>query len=178
MLHVLHFDGSGGDSVLVDGLKLADIIKTDHPEDYQILSQVPLDFHYTDKNNRYTSSFVPFTTDPESGQVSQVHFNNYDRSPISRSTMQALWRVKPEGSVVDIYRAMQTFTRAMRARENQYRFLLEPCRALIFDNHRVLHARMGFTGARRLCGGYVNREDWRSRVKVAREREEMNDKSL
>ena len=170
MLHVLHFNGAGGDSVLVDGFKLADVIRNEHPEDYQILSQVPFDFHYTDKNNRYVSSFIPFMIDPESGKVFQVHFNNYDRSPISTSTMNALQRAKPDGSIADIYHAIQTFTKSMRDIENQYRFLLKPGRAVIFDNHRVLHARMSFTGNRRLCGGYVNREDWRSRARVAREK--------
>lgn len=33
----------------------------------------------------------------------------------------------------------------------------------VFDNHRVLHGRSSFTGQRRLCGAYVNHDDYRSR---------------
>ena len=168
MLHVTYFKGTGGESILVDGFKLAQVIKEENPEHYHILSTVPLDYCYMDKDNHYLNSYVPFTLNSVTGSISQVHFNNCDRSPISARTLQALHRVKPTGSITDIYGAIQTFMRTMREKEYQYRFHLMPGRALIFDNHRVLHARTAFTDRRRLCGGYVNREDWRSRVMVTR----------
>ena len=170
MLHVTNFQGTGGESILVDGFKLAEIIKEEKPDHYHILSTVPLDYCYRDKNNQYLSSYVPFTLDPETGNVSQIHFNNSDRLPISANAMQALHRVKPKGSIADIYGAIQTFVKTVKEREYQYRFRLEPQRAVIFDNHRVLHARTAFTGKRRMCGGYVNREDWRSTVIITRNR--------
>lgn len=166
MLHVTYFKGAGGESVLVDGFKLAQVIEEENPDHYHILSTVPFDYQYRDKDNRYLNSYVPFTLNPDTGSISQVHFNNYDRSPISTRTVQALHRIKPSGSIADIYEAIQTFLKTMRESEYQYQFRLEPGRAVIFDNHRVLHARTAFTGRRRLCGGYVNREDWRSRVMV------------
>lgn len=168
MLHVIHFKGTGGESILVDGFKLADVIRDESPNHYHILSTVPFEYHYTDKNNKYLSSFIPFTLDPESGKVAQVHFNNCDRLPISASTIRALDKVKPGGSIADIYGAIKTFTRAMREEKHQYRFRLEPGRAVIFDNHRILHARTSFTMKRRMCGGYINREDWKSTVMVNR----------
>ena len=168
MLHVVHFDGTGGESILVDGFKLAEVIQKENPDHYHILSTVPFGFHYTDKNNKYLSSFIPFTIDTRSGKISQVHFNNYDRLPIDAVSMQALLKVKPHGSITDIYRAIQTFTKTMRDERYQYRFRLEPGRAVIVDNHRLLHARTAFTMTRRMCGGYVNREDWRSKAMVTR----------
>ena len=168
MLHVIDFKGTGGESILVDGFKLGEVLRKECPDDYHILSAVPIDFHYTDKNNKYIGSFVPFTIDPESKNISQVHFNDCDRLPIGASTMQALHKIKPDGSISDIYRAIQSFTKTMRENKYQYRFRLEPGRAVIFDNHRVLHARTSFTMKRRMCGGYINREDWRSRVAMTR----------
>lgn len=168
MLHVVHFKGTGGESILVDGFKLAEVIQEENPDHYHILSTVPLEFHYTDKNNKYMSTFVPFTVDQENGKLSEVHFNNYDRLPLGATTMQALRKTKPNGSITDIYEAIQTFTRTMRDKNLHCKFRLEPGRAVIFDNHRVLHARTSFTMRRRMCGGYVNREDWRSKVMVAR----------
>ena len=76
MFHVLYFNGTGGESILVDGFKLAEVIKEESPYHYQILSTVPLNYQYKDKNNRYLSSFVPFKINPETGQVSEIHFNN------------------------------------------------------------------------------------------------------
>lgn len=170
MLHIVHFNGTGGESILVDGFKLAEVIKEENPDHYHILSTVPLSYHYSDKNNKYLSSFVPFTVNPESGKVFQVHFNNCDRLPIGATTMQTLHKVKPNGSITDIYGAIQTFIRTMRENKYQCRFRLEPGRAVIFDNHRVLHARTSFTERRRMCGGYVNREDWRSKAMMTRQR--------
>lgn len=40
----------------------------------------------------------------------------------------------------------------------------------VFDNHRVLHGRSAFTGNRRLCGAYVQHDDYRSRLAVLRKR--------
>lgn len=40
----------------------------------------------------------------------------------------------------------------------------------VFDNHRVLHGRSAFVGNRRLCGAYVNHDDYRSRLAVLRKR--------
>lgn len=35
----------------------------------------------------------------------------------------------------------------------------------VFDNWRVLHGRAAFTGKRRMCGGYINRDDWVSKFR-------------
>lgn len=36
----------------------------------------------------------------------------------------------------------------------------------VFDNWRVLHGRSSFNGKRRLCGAYVNRDDFISKYKL------------
>lgn len=170
MLHIIYFNGTGGESSLVDGFKLAEVISEENPYHYEILSKVPLKYHYKDKKHQYYSSFTPFIIDAKSGEVSQVHFNNCDRSPVDASSLKALRSINPTGSVTDIYGAIQTFISTMRMNQYQYRFRLEPGKALIFNNHRVLHARTAFTNQRRMCGGYVNKEDWKSRVIVTRDK--------
>jgi trimethyllysine dioxygenase len=40
---------------------------------------------------------------------------------------------------------------------------------LLFDNWRVLHGRAAYQGARRLCGTYLNREDFESRLRLLRQ---------
>ena len=39
---------------------------------------------------------------------------------------------------------------------------------MLFDNWRVLHGRLSYTGHRHLCGAYVNREDYESRLRTSR----------
>jgi trimethyllysine dioxygenase len=38
---------------------------------------------------------------------------------------------------------------------------------MLFDNWRVLHGRTAYTGVRRLCGAYLNHEDFESRLRLA-----------
>jgi len=38
-------------------------------------------------------------------------------------------------------------------------------RRVVFDNTRVLHGRSGYEGERRLCGAYINGDDYRSRLR-------------
>ena len=41
---------------------------------------------------------------------------------------------------------------------------------LVVDNHRVLHGRSAFTGKRRMCGAYIGRDEYRSKLEVLAER--------
>jgi Taurine catabolism dioxygenase TauD, TfdA family len=50
----------------------------------------------------------------------------------------------------------------------QWRHPLRPGEVLLFDNWRVLHGRAAYQGARRLCGAYLNREDFESRLRLLR----------
>lgn len=64
------------------------------------------------------------------------------------------------------YDACRAWNDILTRKENVYRVQLKPGRPLIFDNWRVLHGREAFTGKRRMCGAYVNRDDWISRFKT------------
>jgi gamma-butyrobetaine dioxygenase/trimethyllysine dioxygenase len=44
----------------------------------------------------------------------------------------------------------------LRDRRYEVRFTLEPGAFVLYDNHRMLHARAGFRGARWMGGVYFN----------------------
>jgi len=103
-----------------------------------------------------------------------VHFNNTDRLPFDHACikkMQELGESDSTQSILKLHEAFQTFLQTMKDEALEYQFRLEPGRALLFNNHRVLHARKAFTGERRMCGGYINKEDWISRLNVLGEKE-------
>ena len=175
--HVLHFEGTGGHSILVDGFKTAEEIRARDPTHYKILSSVPLPYHHTDSEYRMLNTFIPFTHDPETGQVTEVHFNNADRMPISAQSIEALKRLKEDGSLgghpmTKLYQAIQDFICTTKDESLTYKFRLQPGKLLSFNNHRVLHARTAFTGQRTLASCYINTEDWRSKLVVLREKYE------
>ena len=197
MFHCLKFKGTGGLSTLVDGFKLAEKIRREHPNAFRILSSVALPYHYSDPGRfSYKNSFVPFTLggspspleeegegegEGEGGEeggrrgrgrrVVKVNFNNSDRLPVDKETIAAVERLGLPGSPVKLlYDAIRVFIETSRDKSLVYMFQLEPGRVLVFNNHRVLHARTAFTGTRELCGCYINREDYFSRLNVLAER--------
>lgn len=175
--HALHFEGTGGQSTLVDGFKIAEEIRTRDPAHYKILSSVRLPYHHTDSENRMVNTFVPFTLDPETGKVMEVHFNNADRMPISARSIEGLEALEEDGKLgghpmTRLYRAIQGFIHTAKDESLRYEFQLRPGKLLSFNNHRVLHGRAAYTGQRTLCALYINQEDWRSRLTVLREKYE------
>jgi len=97
----------------------------------------------------------PVLRHDHTGRLAQVSFNNYDRAPF----------LLDESAMVEFYAALRAFDTAVNDPANQWRHVLAPGEAMLFDNWRVLHGRGAFTGVRRMCGGYVNREDVESRAR-------------
>lgn len=96
--------------------------------------------------------------DPSTGDLLRVRWNSSDRAGIEL----------PIDEVESWYDAARKFDALLKTKRNEYWEQLVPGRVLVFDNWRVLHGRSAFTGKRRICGGYVNRDDWMSRFKMAR----------
>lgn len=94
--------------------------------------------------------------DPATNDLLRVRWNSSDRASIEL----------PIDEVETWYNAARKFDALLKKKENEYWEQLTPGRVLIFDNWRVLHGRSAFTGNRRICGGYINRDDWISRYKM------------
>jgi len=54
------------------------------------------------------------------------------------------------------YRAHDRFVRFCRDERHQLRFTLAPGDFVLYDNHRMLHARTAFSGPRWVRGTYLN----------------------
>jgi trimethyllysine dioxygenase len=91
------------------------------------------------------------------GELVQVSFNNADRAPF----------LLPHDEMLALYEALRAFDTLTNDRRLQWRHVLAPGEAMLFDNWRVLHGRAAYTGARTMCGAYVNREDFESRLRLA-----------
>jgi len=152
LLHCLAFDGKGGFNQFSDGFKVAQTIKNEDPEAYQILTQVKVPAHYMETGIQLRAQHEVICED-SNGHFEKICFNNFDRSPFMLSTCEQK----------KFYGAYGRFQQLINDPEFQIAFQLQPGRAVWFDNWRVLHARSGFTGFRHLAGGYTNREDYLSK---------------
>jgi trimethyllysine dioxygenase len=154
LLHCLHFEGTGGDSTLVDGFAVARRIDAEAPELFEVLSTVAVPGQYIGDGSHLMAARPVFRHD-HTGRLVQVSFNNYDRAPF----------LLDEVDMVEFYEAIRLFDEIANEPSMQWRHILRPGEALLFDNWRVLHGRAAFTGDRRMCGGYLNREDIESRLR-------------
>jgi trimethyllysine dioxygenase len=155
LFHCLKFDGSGGDSTLVDGFKVADQIRQADPLAFQVLSTVKVPAHYLGDGVHLKAEHPVIGLD-HNGDFLQVAYNNYDRAPFRLPTPR----------MNAFYRALKLFNRLINDPANEITMRLAPGTALLFDNWRTLHGRRSYQGFRRLCGAYLNKEDVDSRLRV------------
>jgi trimethyllysine dioxygenase len=155
LLLCLEFDGEGGESTMVDGLHIADVMRRDHPDHFATLSIVHVPGQYVGDGSHLLAARPVFRHD-HTGRLAQVTFNNGDRAPF----------LLPRDEMHAFYDALRVFEGLANDPANQWRRALRPGEAMIFDNWRVLHGRTAYTGHRHLCGGYVNREDFESRLRL------------
>ena len=162
MFHCLGLDCTGGDSVLIDGFRIAAIMREEMPDLYRVLTEVEVTGQYIDhEKGIHLMARRPVFRLDSTGRLVQVSYNPLDRAPI----------FLPEPELNAFYKAYGAFARLAGDRRLQYRRRLEPGSLVLFDNWRLLHARDASRGYRRLAGAYLNKEDVESRLRVLRQRE-------
>jgi len=162
LLHCLVNETSGGLSTLVDGFAVAQALRAEEPEAFEILSTTPVRFKYIDADTELTASAAPIELDV-TGALKAIHF-----SP--RLDFVPLFSPQQLGAY---YRARQLFDHRLRAPDYEIRFLLNSGDLVMFDNCRLLHGRTGFDpaeGLRHLQGCYIDIDGPRSLWRVLRRR--------
>ncbi|KAI9623335.1 hypothetical protein KEM48_009495 [Puccinia striiformis f. sp. tritici PST-130] len=152
------------DSLLVDGFAAAEKLRREQPAAYRVLSEVPIDTHASGGTDVAFKPVLPqpvFSHHPRTGELTIIRWNPDDRLPIRGRSGQ---------EVKQLYLAIREWEKIIKSDQMELWTQMKMGQALIFDNHRVLHGRSSFTGSRRLCGGYVNRDDYRSRLRSLEQR--------
>jgi trimethyllysine dioxygenase len=148
-------DGTGGESIVVDGFAVAEQMRMEDPDAFDMLTMVDVPARYLEKGVHLHAERPAIRLD-RSGAIAQVSFNNYDRAPFRL----------PPGPMAEFYRAYRELHRRLNERDGWLLVPIEPGDALIVDNWRVLHGRMAYTGRRVFEGCYHNHEDFESRLRV------------
>jgi trimethyllysine dioxygenase len=156
MLHCLAFDGTGGTSTLVDGFKIAEVLRTTEPDLFHVLSTVAIPGQYIGDGAHLMAARPVFRHD-HNGTLVQVSYNNSDRAPF----------LLPPDEMSTLYSALRAFDQLANNETLQWSHVLRPGEALLFDNWRALHGRHAYSGKRTMCGAYLNHEDFESRLRTA-----------
>ncbi len=148
-------EGNGGESILVDGFAIADLLRLTDPPAFETLTRVAVRSQYVEPGVHLTAKRPVIRLD-HAGNIEQISFNNYDRAPFRL----------PPSQEQEFYRAYTKFHDLLNDRSTWRVVRLEPGDAVLFDNWRILHGRMAYTGRRVFIGCYHNREDFESRRRV------------
>ena len=157
LFHCLRFEGSGGESTLVDGFMVAHRIKREDPLAFEALTSVKVPAQYLGDGVHLRAEHPVIGLD-HNGDFSQIAYNNYDRAPFSL----------PWPRMKAFYRALKLFNELINDPAYEITMRLAPGTVLMFDNWRTLHGRREYRGDRWLCGAYLNKEDVESKLRVLR----------
>ncbi|EEH44311.2 trimethyllysine dioxygenase [Paracoccidioides brasiliensis Pb18] len=164
MFHMLsHTDGSGGESLLVDGFEAAKTLYKEDPEAYRVLTEQCISGHASGNEDVCMQPARPFPVlnhHPVTGELYQVRWNNEDRSPLVDA---------PPEQINKWYIAARKWNEIIMRKDMERWFQLHPGSPMIFDNWRMLHGRSPFSGKRRICGGYINHDDFMSRYMLLKD---------
>lgn len=147
LLHCLRSSTEGGDSVLVDGFRAAEVLREESAEHFAMLVENWINFRFSDAAADLVSRAPMIETD-DLGDVIRVRYNN--RSIASLKL--------PAEKIKPFYRAYRHFGGILERDSLKITFRLEPGHLMLFDNTRVLHARTAFSaeGERHLQGAYAD----------------------
>ena len=152
-LHCLINDAEGGNSIAVDGFKVAKYFKEKEPEIFKIL----IDTYVKFKDNDYTQNTIRIHHSPLIRLDNNQDFNEIR---FSIATMAAL--DCPPDKMELFYLAYRKFAKLVHDQKFNVKFKLESGDIFCFNNRRVLHGRTEFnpnSGNRHLQGYYIDKDD-------------------
>ncbi|KAJ3086237.1 hypothetical protein HK102_013374 [Quaeritorhiza haematococci] len=157
-LHSLQNNVKGGDSLFVDSFQAVEILKKKYPEAFEILSTVPVTFHYM--NDGHHMHQRKLTINP----YDRNEYMGVNYAPPFQGPLEA-----EEHLVVPFYDAFAKFTEIMEDPSLLYQTRLNPGDLAVFANRRVLHGRREFdaqSGSRHFKGTYVDWDDFMDKYRV------------
>ncbi|XP_034039570.1 gamma-butyrobetaine dioxygenase [Thalassophryne amazonica] len=161
VLHCINQAQEGGESEMVDGFHMAELLKREDPEAFHTLSTLQVDF--TDKGMDYCDFMVQskktvISVGPD-GKIWRISCNNATRDSVLDLPLH---QVQP------FYRALKAYENLMNRPENLVTYKMEPGDMVTFDNWRLLHGRRSYVGMRHLEGAYLDWDEVMSRFRLLR----------
>ena len=161
-LHCLINSAKGGDSSAVDAFAVADYLRNNEKDTFDILVNTPLKFRDKD----YTQEAVRSVYGTA---ISLTKDGDYNDIRYSIATLDAL-DCHPD--IMDsVYKAHHRFGNLLHDDKFQINFRLEPGDIFSFNNRRLLHGRTEFdpnSGHRHLQGYYMDRDEIIGRLRYLR----------
>jgi gamma-butyrobetaine hydroxylase len=161
LLHCLVSENDGGESIVVDGYKAADLLRRESPDAFAMLTRHAVPFRFASADTDLVARARLITLD-DHGEVAEIRFNNR-----SITTFDL-----PAEIMGAFYAAYRAFARVLQRPDLEVGFKAGPGDLFIVDNQRVLHGRkaVGGSGRRHLQGCYADKDSLMSTLRVLERR--------
>jgi gamma-butyrobetaine dioxygenase len=159
-LHFLSNESVGGESTFVDGLKVLEGLREDHPEYFRLLSEYAIPFRFYDQAHDIREHHPVINLD-NFGNIIEIKYNAHIADIFDL----------PGEVMYDYYLAYRELMGRLKDTRYKIELKLTAGQMVVFDNRRVLHGRNSFdesVGERRLRGCYVDRSEFKSRLRILR----------
>lgn len=159
VLYCLENSATGGENIVVDGFRVAQRLRDEHPAYFDVLSRHCARFEYAGDGDTHLQSRCPMIELAPDGALIGVRFNNRSAAAL---------RDVPFDQMALYYDAYRRMGEIIDDPAMEVTFRLNPGEAFIVDNTRVLHARKGYSGSghRWLQGCYADKDGLYSRLAV------------
>jgi len=141
----------------MDSFKAVELLRNEHPQDYEILTKTPTTFHYRNADHHLHYNRPTIALDPMNDTLT-VNYAPPFQGPLELPAD----RIKP------FYTALKRFASYIERPDLQYRHTMRPGECMVFANRRVLHARTAFDptkGSRHLKGCYVDLDMYKDKLR-------------
>jgi [2-(trimethylamino)ethyl]phosphonate dioxygenase len=141
----------GGDSIVVDGFKVAERLQEENPGYFDLLADHCARFDYSGSKGVRLRAKRPIIELGPDGELLAIRFNNRSAAAFTDVPFERM-----EG----FYAAYRRFAELLEEPNMEVTFKLRPGELFIVDNTRVLHARKAFSssGSRWLQGCYADKD--------------------
>jgi alpha-ketoglutarate-dependent taurine dioxygenase len=148
---------SGGDSIVVDGFRVAEQLREDHPDHFARLVRTPVSFQQVYVDQRYFHKRTrPLIELDQSGRVDGVFFAH---------SHACNWMLPPD-EMEPFYAAYHAFFEYLKNPAFQLQTRLRPGQCMVLRNGRLLHGRTEYeplSGPRSLVTEFVSYEYFTAR---------------
>lgn len=169
VFQVLRPSTNGGLSTLVDGFEAVRRLREVHPEDFDLLTRIPITAsrrdaaHNSAGNVKWYAATMPAIRLDFDGNVTGVRLNERQIMPLDL----------PSDLIQPAYQALRRLYAILYDPELRLTLELGAGEGLIFDNQRVLHGRTGFSPeepARSVLTSSVDIEEFHSEFRLLSEK--------
>ncbi|HIA77927.1 MAG TPA: DUF971 domain-containing protein [Gammaproteobacteria bacterium] len=159
LFHVLLQSPIGGESILVDGLRLAQRLAEENPEALKTLCEIPARFHRELDEGRHFDIQAPIFRQDDSGTVTGIRLNDRCMAPVDATPTDT----------ERFYDSLRPLLKIIYSGEEAVHIKIEAGQMLIFNNHRLLHGRSAFDSAsgRHVRSVHVDLDEFYSRLRVS-----------